>query len=402
MKEVLFISYHFPPIGASIRPLKYVKYLPQFGWKPIILAPERSNYVKVDSKLVEEISQECEVVRLPSCEKYPGNPYIITEDFIMGWFPSVIMEGLRIIETKKIDVIYCVAAPYVTLLAGLTLKRLTGIPLVIDLRDEWTTNPFIQERRWEKNIPFNRKMEALVLKEADAVISVTAPITETYHQLSGITAPDKFYTLTNGYDPDDFDQSETPKRNRKFTVCYMGSIYGLIKGVVDLFFKNLEIAFQENKLSTDDIEIKLVGHLDHIQFPQSWKVNEAITRTGFVDHQTALRHAMSSDLLLLFIDQRQGDQTVTSKIFELINMEKPILAVVPPNGTAAKVIDETRTGIVIDSRLPRNAIPPLLGLMEDWKQDKLSINPNKVAIKKYSWSVITRRLALIMNKAQKG
>ncbi|HMT12896.1 MAG TPA: glycosyl transferase, partial [Ignavibacteria bacterium] len=39
MKKVLIISYYFPPSGGPgvQRVLKFVKYLPEFGWQPIVL-----------------------------------------------------------------------------------------------------------------------------------------------------------------------------------------------------------------------------------------------------------------------------------------------------------------------------------------------------------------------------
>ena len=42
MKKVLVISYHFTPDAAvgAVRSAKFAKYLPQFGWEPIILTVE--------------------------------------------------------------------------------------------------------------------------------------------------------------------------------------------------------------------------------------------------------------------------------------------------------------------------------------------------------------------------
>jgi hypothetical protein len=41
MKKVLIITYHFPPqlAAGAQRPHKLAKYLPEFGWKPIVLTP---------------------------------------------------------------------------------------------------------------------------------------------------------------------------------------------------------------------------------------------------------------------------------------------------------------------------------------------------------------------------
>ncbi|MDQ8735754.1 glycosyltransferase [Paenibacillus sp. LHD-38] len=402
MKKVLFISYLFPPIGASQRALKFAKFLPQFGWSPIILTPEKSNYPKVDKTMLNEIPKECEVFRLKSCEKLPGNPYITINDFLQGWFPATIMEGVRLIEEKKIDAIYSVSAPYVSLLSGLALKRLTGKPLVIDLRDEWTTNPFIQRSRYKKDIGFNKKLEIQVLKESDAVITVSDSIKDTLFKLSGTKSKKKFHTIMNGYDSEDFNNiTLTTQNNDKFKICYMGSIYGHIKILADRFFKDFEKSLREKKIRSNKVEIRLVGYLDNIRFPDNWKLNSLIKRTGYVNHNSALKMAASSDLLLLLIDPKQGDQTVTSKIFELINLRKPILAIVPPNGAAAKIIRETRTGIVIDSNRPWEAIRIIETYIRSWEQGVLRINPDMHAIENYDRRRLTERLAAILNNVTK-
>lgn len=397
MKKVLFISYHFPPIGASQRALKFVKFLPQFGWSPIILAPAKSNYPKIDKTMLSELPAECEVIRLNSCEEFPGNPYITIDDFMKGWFPETIMQGIRLIEKRNIDAIYSVSAPYVSLLSGLALKRLTGKPLVIDLRDEWTTNPFIQGRRYSKDISFNKKFEVLALKEADAVISVTKQITNSLFKISGSRSNKKFHTISNGYDSLDFANIVKTKKTKKFTICYMGSIYGLRRGVVDTFFQSLNTAITTKEIPASEVEINLVGYLDSIIFPKDWVLNQVINKTGYLDHHTTLTKASAADLLLLFIDPRE-DTTVTSKIYELIRMGKPILAIIPPNGPAADVIKETRTGIIIDSRFPSKAISVIQSLIRSWKADCIKANPNEDAIQNYDRKKLTGKLASILNQ----
>ncbi|MDQ0255335.1 hypothetical protein J2S74_002717 [Evansella vedderi] len=398
MKKVLVISYFFPPVSAGQRSLKFVKYLPHFGWMPVVLAPEKSNYPKVDITLLKEIPDSCNVIRVKDCENLSANPYITINEFMKGWFPETVKTGLPLLERHDIDVIYSVSAPYISLLSGLALKRLTGKPLVIDLRDEWTTNPFMQKDRWKNDRVFNKKLEKLVLNEADAVISVTEQITNTLFHLSGNEMKNKFFTISNGFDPDDFHHINHLPKTNKFKICYMGSVYGHIRNVFDIFFQFLENSIRIDEIKKTDIEISLVGYLDNIRFPNEWALNDLVSRTGYVNHHTALKEAASSDLLLLLIDPKQGNQTVTSKIFELINLEKPILAIVPPKGAAAKIINETRTGVVIDSNNPSGAIPYVIKYLNAWKEGKLGILPNKKEIQKYDRRNLTKKLSLVMNE----
>ncbi len=49
-KRVLIISYYWPPSGGIgvLRNLKFVKYLRNFGWEPLVFAPENADYPYLD------------------------------------------------------------------------------------------------------------------------------------------------------------------------------------------------------------------------------------------------------------------------------------------------------------------------------------------------------------------
>ena len=46
VNSVLIISYYFPPSGGPgvQRVLKFVKYLPEFGWRPVVLTVEDGDF----------------------------------------------------------------------------------------------------------------------------------------------------------------------------------------------------------------------------------------------------------------------------------------------------------------------------------------------------------------------
>lgn len=395
MKKVLIISYFFPPIGASQRTLKFVKYLPKFGWMPIVLAPQKSNYIRKDPTMESEIPANCKVFRLPSCENIPGNPFVRKEDFKHGWYPQAIKAGLSLIEKEKIDMIYTTAPPNISHLIGLNLKKLTKTPWVADFRDEWTTNPFIKGRFDAELTDYNKRLENHVLTVADGVISVSDHICDILYKLAGNQSRGKFHTIMNGYDPMDFHHLSPNPSTKKFTICYMGSLYGIRKNLALDFFKKFEQALIDKKLNPNEVELLIVGDPLKNFGPVLSKITK---NTGYIYHQKALNQAASADLLLLFINPNEGNQTVTSKIFELINLKKPILALVPPNGVPAEIIRKTGTGIVLDSAFPEKSIPTIMKLMTDWKTNASTFTPNLQEIQKYDRKKLTSQLATIMEQ----
>ncbi|MFK7681576.1 hypothetical protein AAB109_28965 (plasmid) [Priestia megaterium] len=395
MPKVLIISYFFPPLGSSQRALKFVKFLSHFGWEPFVIAPKTSNYLRRDFTMEKEIPTQCRVIRLPFSEKLPGNPLVTEEDFKSGWYEGAIEEGLKIIKEENIDIIYTSSAPYISHIVGKELKDKTNVPWIADFLDEWTTNPFIINNHPEEIMDFNQRLEKEVLNSADGIISVCDTITDTLFQLSEQNSKHKFHTIMNGYDSDDFCSIITNEVNEKFRLCYMGSLYGMINTLAEEFFQHLERFILQKKIPKNEIELLMVG--------DSYKKDKLnISRhTGYVAHQTAINYASTADLLLLFIHPGQGNQTVTSKLYELINLKKPILGIVPPYGEAADIIRKTRTGIVVDSRHPEKAISCLMWYFNNWKIGKNTITPNLEEIEKHDRKKQTEHLVTIMNSIKK-
>ena len=71
-KKVLIIAYYWPPSGGSgvQRWLKFVKYLPQFGWEPYVFTPENPSFTIRDESLLKDVPVEAEVIRFPIWEPY--------------------------------------------------------------------------------------------------------------------------------------------------------------------------------------------------------------------------------------------------------------------------------------------------------------------------------------------
>src|SRR5690606_39159059 len=71
-KKVLIIAYYWPPSGGSgvQRWLKFVKYLPTFGWQPYVFTPENPSFAIKDESLLQDVPQEAEVIHFPIWEPY--------------------------------------------------------------------------------------------------------------------------------------------------------------------------------------------------------------------------------------------------------------------------------------------------------------------------------------------
>ena len=71
-KLLLFVTYYFPPAGGPgvQRVLKFIKYLREFGWRPVMLVPEDPEYQARDESLLKELPEDLIIHRAPIFEPY--------------------------------------------------------------------------------------------------------------------------------------------------------------------------------------------------------------------------------------------------------------------------------------------------------------------------------------------
>jgi hypothetical protein len=65
MKKVLIITYYWPPSGGAgvQRWLKFVKYLREYGWEPMVYTPENPEPPDVDETLFKDIPENLTVIK---------------------------------------------------------------------------------------------------------------------------------------------------------------------------------------------------------------------------------------------------------------------------------------------------------------------------------------------------
>src|SRR5439155_9020565 len=103
-------------------------------------------------------------------------------------------------------------------------------------------------------------------------------------------------------------------------------------------------------------------------------------RVELIDHvprRESLRLQRESDVLLLLIPEAggRGRGVLSGKVFEYLAAERPILAVVPPDGAAAELIQETHAGVVAPPEDVDAIRAALTGLVERHRAGTLNGTP---------------------------
>jgi len=396
MKNVLMIVYHFPPIGGSgvQRSLKYVKYLRKHGYEPIVATVDQGHNFAYDYKMLEEIPEGIKVYRSNSGETLWLRKIIETvfgfisrvkssfrrsqsaetsestdaqttaaksetiKDKIFRWMeynyyiPDTKVRWYKhavknikneILKENNIDFIYSTSSPYTDHLIALEIKKATGLPWVADFRDPWVGNVFITEHHPESRKEKERIMEREVIRLADKVVMVTEPICETYMKRYPEYS-DKFATITNGFDSADFMDLEV-KGNHKFTINYSGI---LVKGQDPSgLIEALEILSKEDEGFSRDFQMvfrgALYGEYEHML--KNCSLKDKIHIKEYIPHNEIVKEMKSASMNLLMLPDIEASNGIFSgKIFDYIGAERPILAILPKEGIAAKLINERNIG----------------------------------------------------------
>lgn len=368
MPKVLIITYYWPPgSGAGVqRWLKFSKYLPDYGWEPIILTidPHFATYPALDPTLENDIPPSLRIwktkatdyfrlyrknkSKIPSSGFAVGGETGLTDKFIRfvrgnfflpdprrGWNKYAFKKACEIIEDNGINHIITTSPPHSTQLIGLKLRRkYQNLRWIADLRDPWTD---IYYYDYFYPVAFSRKIDARyeseVLKNADKLITVGKSLKELFAaKHPGIGQ--KTEVIFNGYDEEDFNETSELGPDI-FTLSYIGTLSGsypldgLLKALSGLEMRNL--AFR----------LRFVGYVSEKQkdLLSSSIDSNRLEFIEYTDHKSAIRYMAGSSVLILIIpDHSTSGSIITGKLFEYLASQRPVLCLGPADGDAAEIL----------------------------------------------------------------
>lgn len=381
MKKVLVITYYWPPSGGGgvQRWLKFTKYLPEFGWKPIVYTPEIQNAPAYDMSLLRDISPELEIIRTPIWEPYSlyrfltgrkkeenlgaafaskkgGNSLLellsnwIRSNFFIPdarkfWIKPSVKFLTNYIKENRVDIIVTTGPPHSMHLIGLKLKEILGVKWLADFRDPWTDIDFFDELKLTHfALKRHVSLEKKVIENADLVISVS----DSNRQQLMNKGDAEIQVITNGYDPDDVSD-EKIVLDERFTIAHIGTF--MANRNPNVLWDVLVELLDEDAGFKKVVELVLIGNTDaSIINDIELKGLKKYTRIlESVSHEEAIKYQKKSQLLLLTVN-KTGDTKgmVTGKIFEYLVSGRPILAIGPEDGDLANILKETNTGVISD------------------------------------------------------
>ncbi|MBC8484776.1 MAG: glycosyltransferase [Bacteroidetes bacterium] len=434
MKKVLIIAHAFPPLGivGALRPFKFAKYLPDFGWEPVVLSAKIGRHVKeIDESLLDQLKPCVKIHRVSGIgprqlyEKYSARKnrgqsglkktqnklsgkngliiylkrfwetWIEIPDRHIGWFPFALFKALRIMRNQNINVIYSTSDPYTSHLVALFIKKITKKPWVADFRDPWTQY-HLYEYHSAIRKRIDEKFEYQFLKKADEV-TVTSNLTgngfvDKYQYIDR----EKIATITNGIDYEDFINLQSKPLNSTFTISFAGSFWSV--GKSQPFINAISEIMTDNKDIKNKIKIKLIGIVDRVikESIEKLKLGGVIECLGYIPHRECLQELSKSHILLLTrSDERGNEVIIPAKLFEYLAIRRSILALIP-EGEASKIIYQTKSGMVIPPNDISKIKRAILNFYNEYKKGSLHLEQNR-SLNQYERRLLTKKLSLILN-----
>jgi hypothetical protein len=382
--HVLLVTYHFPPAGGVgvLRATSLARYFPTEGIRLDVLTARNASVVGSDPSLLKEIPAEVTIhrrvtldlpfgikkgiKRLISGAKAPvgkaavpavGKSTLIRralEEVLLPdpqatWIPILTRAARRLVRKRNIDLVLITAPPFSTLLLVEKLrKEFPGLAIVVDFRDEWLTTAIdlVGFSRTERARRVARNTEASAVTNATAVVAVTeaarCEIRSRYPQ----EPEGKFLLIPNGFDATRLRSSAPllqPRSDGKVVVTHIGSVYAstepstLVQALLSL---PPEVKFR--------FKLRFIGHIEEPRFRDSLlQLGEMVELKGFLPQHEALAAMSETDYVLLV---QHGHLNVAAKFYDYIGGEKPILAMIHPDGPERSLLEELNAGWWAGSR----------------------------------------------------
>lgn len=377
MKRVLIIAYYWPPnAGVGVyRWLKFTKYLPQFGWQPVVYTPENPELMAVDEALLKDVPPEAEVIKAPITEPYTWykrftgkksdarlQTAFLTEDgggptwkenaanwvrsnfFIpdarVWWVNPSVKRLQAYLKRHPVDVIVTTGSPHSLHLIGRELKKRTGLPWIADFRDPWTNIDYYGQLKLTKWADAKQhRLERAVLTEADGVITVSWRWAEELRALGA----KRVDVITNGFDTSDIPSPRAPV-DEEWSLVHVGSI-SATRDVPDLW-KALAERVRGDAEFRSRFKLRLIGGVDHTvqRSIEDAGLSSFVERLGHVSHAEAMRHMQRARTLLLPVNNTPNvGGFLPAKVFEYLGVGRPILCIAPLDADIVRVLGDGHT-----------------------------------------------------------
>lgn len=351
--RIAYLVQQFPPeVGAG--PARVVemgrRWLQKGASLTVITAmpnrPEGRIHAAYRGKLAAE--ETWEGIRVLRSWLYASPKHGFTRTLINNLTWMVTGGVLALFRMGRSDVLIASSPPFFPHIAGVAVSRFRGVPLVLEIRDLWPD--YLVDMGVLRGLPAQAlfALERFLLRRAEQVVVVT----ESFRRrcIEKGVAPERVHVVSNGVDLEFYrPANEAPplpaleRRRGEFLVGYLGNM-GAGQALTTVVEAAALLA-----VSRPDIRFVLAG-----DGPDRVAVERGAKERGLTNlsvHPPIAKGATrafynSCDLILVPLAPLPVFQeTVPSKLFEILACERPVLASLA--GEAAAIVETSGGGLAV-------------------------------------------------------
>lgn len=380
--RIVYIAFYFPPTRASgvYRSRATANHLAEAGWDVTVITPQReffTDYIEsFDPSLEATVRGDVQVdrVRFPAraWEKdirrwsrvranapqvsNAVNKWVENKAFpeqYSPWIPRVVKRIVELHRRSPVDLVLATGNPFASFAAAWVVHWLTKVPYVVDYRDSWTLNLFLDQPAYPDGHPA-WAWERRILRDAAAAVFVNEPLrawhADRYPFLSQGPTGDRTLVVQNGFEPDLLGTLPDPTPvapgpdgapERPIRFGYMGTITPHVP--IEPFLDGWRAARDADPRMVD-ATMHVFGHLGFFpgsvaglraKLPRDGE--DGVHVEGSVPKAQVGAAYASLDVLVLML---AGGRYVTSgKVYEYMASGRPIVSVHDPDSAANGPLD---------------------------------------------------------------
>lgn len=422
-KKILVVTYYWPPSGGAgvQRWLKFTKYLPEFGWDPIVFTPENPDFDLKDESLSNDVNEQIEVLKFPIWEPYAvfkklsgnkplkqgqilesgdsslfkklaiwlrGNLFV--PDPRIFWVKPSVQYLESILQTNNIKYIITTGPPHSVHLIGKGLKlKNPALTWIADFRDPWSQWGILKKMKissfiWKKHL----KLEESVLKMADSVLATGPTAAQEFRDLGAR----KVHFITNGFDKDDETSDTAILKKVKFIISHLGmlsedrnpeSLWNALEDLCDKpdFYEAFELHL------TGILSPEVLHSIN--QYP---KISTKLILKESIPHAEVFQAYKESNVLVLLQTKAEGATSqLPGKLFEYLSAKRPILALGAKDSDISAILNATKSGKSFEYSVKDELVQFLTSEFSAWQEGQP--NWSFEGIEKFERQKLTNELA---------
>jgi glycosyltransferase involved in cell wall biosynthesis len=397
-RSVLIVTPFFAPQNHSavFRAYKLAKYLPQFGWTPLVLTVDTQYEFIEDNTMLAGLPEEVEIISARYIEptlrgvrmalggrnrtfqatrseavidRRNGNRVSAAQnayrslmanwchapDAYWTWANTAATVGKKVLKERNIHFVLTTAPPFSSLLVGQSLQN-AGARWIADFRD-----PLAYTQRLSSDSPrIYRQQRSIVknaLKNADAVTVAASCFRSIYFDMFGKQGAEPVFIPT-GIDEELVDSATDDGAQRNPYLLFAGEY---LSNYDTAFLEAFADALTNPKVRQTGITLMIVGTLEL----NRTRLMPLIDKFGLHEHVEFMDQRPQREVYKLLRGALAGVLipgphaywwTTFAKMTDYIGMRKPVLAVVPDPSEARSALTRSRLGIFLDGSRERRTI----------------------------------------------